>query len=152
MRNGILVAGATALLAAAPALAHHSYAMFDLARPTVVEGSVARLEWRNPHTFLWIYVQKPDRPGEYDLYSFENGPVGLLTRLGWNKDMFRVGEPVAVQYFPLRDGRTGGHLVRVVRSDGSEVAGDKFAPGASALLEQGPLDIRPGAATQESAR
>lgn len=155
MKKDLLVAGATALLVASAAQAHHSYAMFDPKRPTLIEGTVAKLEWRNPHTFLWIYASKPGKPGkpgEYELWSFENGSVSLLSKLGWRKDGFRTGEPVIVQYFPLRDGRNGGYLLRVVRADGSELHGDRYVPGAEAVLDAGPLNVRPGATAGEAAR
>ena len=62
-------------LAAPPvAMAHHSYAMFDASRSVTVRGTVARLEWRNPHVYLWVYVPRPGGDG-HDLYGFENGGV-----------------------------------------------------------------------------
>jgi len=110
-------------------LAHHSYTMFDTAQSTVVTGSVARLEWVNPHVFLWIYAERPGEPGKYDLYAFEAGSVGSLTRAGWTKDMFAVGEKLSVHYFPLKDGRTGGQLFKAVRADGTQVT-DPFSAQA----------------------
>lgn len=98
------------MLAAGTAPAHHSYTMFDLRQPALVEGTVAKREWRNPHPFLWIYAKKPDKSGEYDLWSFENGPVGIMQRMGWSRNTFQAGEPVVVQYFPARDGRKAGYM------------------------------------------
>lgn len=115
---------AVALLACArPVLSHHSYAMFDMLKSAEVSGTVAKLEWVNPHTFVWVYVKKPDKPGEFDLYAFENGAIGALTRYGWSKDVLKVGEKVRVQYTPLRDGRNGGFLIKLVREDGTELVG-----------------------------
>jgi len=116
---------------ASPALAHHSYSMFDMTKSVFVEGTVAKVEWVNPHTFVWLYVEKADTPGKYDLYAFENGPINMLTRTGWTKDSLRVGEKVTVQYFPLKDGKTGGSFVKAIHSDGKELVGDKFAPGVA---------------------
>jgi hypothetical protein len=113
------------------ALAHHSYSMFDLSKSVFVSGTLAKHEWVNPHTFVWLYVEKPGKPGEYDLYAFENGPITMLMRHGWTKDTLRVGEKLTVQYFPLKDGRTGGSFVKAIHEDGVESIGDEFAPGVS---------------------
>lgn len=137
------LAAFAAWLLAMPALAHHSYAMFDLTQSATVEGTVAKLEWKNPHTFVWIYVKKPGKAGGYDLWGFENGPTGLMQRQGWTGDSLKPGEKIIVQYFPLRDGRTGGHFVRAVRVDGSELAGDPYAPGVGKELAKGKLGRAP---------
>jgi Family of unknown function (DUF6152) len=118
-------------LGAAPALAHHSYSMFDTTKSVFVKGSVAKVEWVNPHTFVWLYVEKKDKPGAFDLYAFENGPITMLMRAGWTKDTMRVGENVTVQYFPLKDGRAGGSFVKAIHEDGTESIGDQFAPGVA---------------------
>jgi hypothetical protein len=100
----------------------------------VVQGSVAKLEWVNPHVFVWIYVRKPDGQDAYDLYAFENGPIGMLTRYGWTKNAFKIGEKVSVQYFPLKDGRTGGYFIKATRVDGTVLVGDPYAPGVAKEL------------------
>lgn len=140
-RLAICLVIATGLSGAA--MAHHSYAMFDLKKSATVEGTVAKLEWKNPHSFVWVYVKKPDKPGEYDLWGFENGPTGLMQRQGWKPDSLKAGEKIVVQYFPLRDGRTGGHFVRAVRADGSELIGDPYAPGVGKELAKGKLAQSP---------
>lgn len=117
--------------------AHHSYSMFDMREPIVVQGTVAKIEWTNPHVFIWVYVKSPGKPGAYDLFSFENSPVNFLVRLGWTKDSLKPGEKVTVQYFPLRDGRAGGFFIKAVRLDGSELNGSPTGPGVAAVLEQG---------------
>jgi hypothetical protein len=121
------------------AFAHHTYAMFDAREPLVVRGSLAKLEWRNPHSFVWLYVRKPDKPAEYDLWSFESDPITLMQRNGWTKGAVRPGDKVTVQYFPLRDGRNGGYLIRLALPDGVELPGDRHAPGVAAALDKGPL-------------
>lgn len=112
--------------------------MFDTTKSVFVEGTVAKIEWVNPHTFVWLYVQKADKPGEYDLYGFENGPINMLTRNGWTQDSLRAGEKLTVQYFPLKDGRTGGSFVKAIHADGTELVGDKFAPGVADAAKQAP--------------
>lgn len=116
------------------ALAHHSYALFK-ADTATVQGSIAKLEWVNPHTFLWVYVPRAGSSSEYDLYAFENGAPNVLAQRGWSKDMFNVGESVSIEYWPLKDGRTGGHLTSVTRSDGSVLKGVGGPRGAEGNLD-----------------
>ena len=111
------------LVGAATAAAHHSYAMFDGTRMVNVVGTVAKIEWTNPHVFVWVYVANAERESGYDLYAFENGPPSALARVGWSKTMFAVNEPVTIEYWPLLDGRTGGHFASATRADGSVVRG-----------------------------
>ena len=115
------------------ALAHHSYAMFDGSRTLTVSGTIAKLEWMNPHVFVWVYVRNANTPGGYDLYAFENGSTNVLTRMGWSKEAFKVGEKVSVDYWPLKDGRTGGHFVKATRADGRVLPG-AGGPGAAPIV------------------
>jgi hypothetical protein len=99
--------------------AHHSYAMFDTSKGTLtVSGTVAKLDWKNPHAFVWVYVPSQATPGKYDLWAFENGSPSVLSRLGWSKDLLKAGEKITVEYWPLRDGRPGGHCEKATLSDG----------------------------------
>ena len=100
------------------ALAHHSYAMFDTTHTGKVAGTVAKLEWMNPHAFLWVYVPKPDTAGAYDLWGFENGSPSVLQGYGWSKDVLKAGDKIDVEYWPLRDGSIGGHCEKVTFTDG----------------------------------
>jgi hypothetical protein len=136
MRLAVATGCAISGLFPGAASAHHSYAMFDMRQPSLVQGTVAKIEWTNPHVFIWLYVKKRDKPGQFDLFSFENAPVNFLMRWGWTKHSLKPGEKIAVQYFPLRDGRSGGYFIKAVRVDGSELDGDAFAPGVAAVLEQ----------------
>jgi hypothetical protein len=134
------------LAAAAGAAAHHSYAMFDGARLSTVTGSVAKLEWTNPHVFLWVYVPSSSSATGYDLYAFENGSPNVLAQRGWSKTSFAPGDPIAVTYWPLTDGRTGGHFAVATRADGSVMrgaGGPGGSPDASATGEAPPAP-RPG--------
>jgi hypothetical protein len=137
-----IAAAAAALicLGSSMALAHHSYAMFDLSKSVFVNGTLAKHEWVNPHTFVWLYVEKFDQPGKYDLYAFENGPITMLMRNGWTKETLRVGEKLTVQYFPLKDGRMGGSFVKAIHADGTESIGDEFAPGVAEASKLKPAE------------
>ena len=111
------------------ASAHHSYSMFDLKNRATITGTVAKLEWSNPHVFVWVYV--PNAKGAYDLYGLEAGAVTLLTRYGWTKDTIKSGEKVTVEYFPLKDKRPGGAFIKLTHADGTVTRNEPFAPGGT---------------------
>ena len=115
--------GVLGFAAVTTAAAHHSYAMFDGTRTLKVTGTVAKIEWTNPHVFVWVYVRNDARESAYDLYAFENGAPNALARGGWSKTMFAADEAVTIEYWPLFDGRTGGHVVSVTRGDGTVLRG-----------------------------
>jgi hypothetical protein len=121
--------GFTASVWMLPAMAHHSYAVFDLKKRLTVAGTVAKFEWTNPHSYLWVYVPRPGNPKEYDLYGFENGSPTMMSRQGWTKSVLKAGDQVSIEYSPLKDGRQGGHLARVTFADGRVLRGDPMAPG-----------------------
>jgi hypothetical protein len=129
---GIGVLAAWLLACSQAALAHHSYAMFDASRKATVSGTIAKLEWMNPHAFVWLYVPHDSPSGHFDLYAFENGSVNALTRLGWSATTLRAGDKITVEYWPLKDGRLGGH-------------GDKFTlPDGRVLYSAGGPDAKDG--------
>src|SRR5262249_39740954 len=123
-------------LFAASAAAHHSYAMFDGSQTLTVNGTVAKLEWMNPHVFVWVYVPNPKAKDGYDLYAFENGSPNVLTRLGWSRTVLTVGEKISVEYWPLKDGRNGGHFLKATRAQGQVLVG---AGGPNAFKGQDTL-------------
>jgi hypothetical protein len=105
------------------AQAPHSYAMFDSSATRKVRGTIAKLEWVNPHVFLWIYVPKPGGARGHDLYAFENGSPSVLSGRGWSPGLFKAGERITVEYWPLRSGRNGGHVEKVDLANGRTLVG-----------------------------
>lgn len=105
------------------AFAHHSYAVFDPVKVETVEGTIAKLEWTNPHVFVWVYVPRPGDPRNHDLYAFENGSPNVLERMGWGRTVFKAGEPICISFAPLRDGRKGGHWIIATLADGRTLKG-----------------------------
>jgi hypothetical protein len=135
---------ALAIGIASGAAAHHSYAMFDGSRTVTVTGTVAKIEWMNPHVFIWLYV--PNTSGGFDLYAFENGSPNVLTRRGWSKSTFSQGEKLSVTYWPLLDGRPGGHFAVATRVDGTFVraaGGPGGAVDASDVIPAPPAPSAP---------
>src|SRR5882757_11417103 len=111
----MLAAGAM-LLAAAPASAHHSFAMFDPQHPAQLEGTVKSWEFTNPHSWLVLMVMKGDTPVEY---SIEGSSVNTLVRQGFGPHTFSPGEKLSVTISPLKSGDNGGALVKAVKADGT---------------------------------
>jgi hypothetical protein len=108
-----------AILAGAPALAHHSFAMFDLSQHVLVEGRVTDWNYNNPHS--WLLIEGLDENGAKQTWSFEGAAPVHATRQGVTGDTFKKGEAVRVVASPLRDGRRAGAMCFVVKEDASIV-------------------------------
>lgn len=125
---------AAGMLLATNVLGHHSYSMFDNTRRLTVSGTVASHEWKNPHTYIWVYVPSAQEPGKEQLYGFENGSPSAMRKGGWSRDSLRENDRITVEYVPLRDGRTGGHCARVTLANGQVLTCDgigRYPPGKS---------------------
>lgn len=122
-------------------LAHHSYAMFDTSKHATVIGTVAKLEWINPHVYVWMYVPSKNEAGKYDLYAFENGSINALTHLGWNATVLKAGDKITLDYWPLKDGRLGGHVDKAKLADGRVLLGAGAASGAPGKAPRPELDL-----------
>jgi hypothetical protein len=122
--NKILIGAAIALsmtaAGAAPALAHHSFAMFDFQASKTVTGTVEQFDWTNPHTFIWLQVPTGAN-GATERYGFEGMSPNYLGRRGWSKTTLKPGDKVTVTYHPLKDGSKGGTYQKVMLSDGKEL-------------------------------
>lgn len=120
-----------ALAAAAPAFAHHSFAMYEPTKTLTLKGTVKTFQWTNPHVVIWILVQ-PDDGGAAQEWSIETTSPGVLTRGGWTRQSIKTGDRVSVTFSPLRDGSHGGGLNSVTLLDtGQKLTGSfgKEAPG-----------------------
>lgn len=111
------LAGLAAGLFAVPALAHHSFAMFDAETTLVLEGTVVEFQWTNPHS--WLQVEVTDDAGETVEWSLEMGSPGGLARSGWRPRTVVPGNEVTVSVHPLRDGEPGGQILTVTLPDGT---------------------------------
>jgi hypothetical protein len=90
-------------LAASPASAHHSAAVFDMSKQISVQGTVEKWLWANPHSWLYLRVVKSD--GSQEVWGFEAGSTGMLARSGWNAADMKPGDKVTVSASPQRDGQ-----------------------------------------------
>ena len=95
-RLAILLASVS-FAAGAPLFAHHSFAAeFDITRPVTLVGSVTKIEWTNPHAYLFIDVKDP-QTGAVTNWEIEMGSPNGLTRLGWTRTMLKPGDGVTVE-------------------------------------------------------
>jgi hypothetical protein len=130
------LAGISAALLAAPALAHHAFAMFDSSKVVYMSGTVKQFELVNPHA--WLHVSVVNDKGDTSTWSFEGGSVSQLVSLGW-KDSFRPGDRIEVGFRPLKDGSRGGQLMSAKLDSGQKLCSNMgcgeaigFVPPATA--------------------
>ncbi len=98
---GVLMA-ATLLSAALPVLAHHSMsAEFDSTKPVTVTGVVTKLDWMNPH--IWVYVNVKGEDGKIAKWQFEGGPPNSLRRNGWTRNALKEGDTVTIEGIRAKD-------------------------------------------------
>jgi hypothetical protein len=95
------------VLAAAPALAHHSFAMFDFDKVVTLKGTVKEFQWSNPHVILWVETD-PVGSEAPTLWSAELTSPGNLIRNGWTRQSLKPGDKIELEVNPLRDGKHGG--------------------------------------------
>jgi Family of unknown function (DUF6152) len=107
---------------ALPALAHHSVqAVFDIHKTVTVTGTVAKVEWINPHSYLTVNVKGAD--GQIQKWAFELGGQAALRRAGMSRadrGGLKPGDEVTVSALPARDGSTNGALRELKLADGRD--------------------------------
>ncbi|HEY2634970.1 MAG TPA: DUF6152 family protein [Steroidobacteraceae bacterium] len=116
---------AAAMCAAAPAGAHHSFAMYEPTKTLTFKGTIKSFQWTNPHVVVWILVQ-PEGGGAAQEWSLETTSPGVLTRNGWTRQSLKAGDRVSVTLSPLRDGSRGGSLNSVTLLDTGQTLIPKF--------------------------
>ena len=107
------------LLMGAGALAHHAYtAEFDLDKPVKMTGTLTRLEWTNPH--IWLYLEVKDDTGKVTTWGFSASPPGMLTRRGITKNSLKIGEMLTISGHRAKDGSNNASGNVVVFADGRD--------------------------------
>ena len=110
--------------AAVPAIAHHAFAAeFDSSKPILLKGKFTKMDWINPHSWMWFDIIYPD--GKVVNCGAECLPPNGLYRNGWRKDTLKVGDEVEVQGFAAKDGSTRMWASRVswVNQGGQQIFG-----------------------------
>ena len=118
-----------ALPGAAPMAAHHAFAAeFDVNQPVKVHGTITKIEWVNPHA--WLYVDVKDADGKVVNWHFELGPPNALIRLGWKKDAIPAGLEVDISGFRAKNGEAVGNGRSIILPDGRELFSGGSGPGS----------------------
>jgi hypothetical protein len=112
------------LLSCSVAVAHHSFAMFDLGKDFTVEAVVKEIQFTNPH--VWLQIMVADDKGVPVEWSIESGAPGMMLRNGWKPSTLKPGDKVTLTMHPLKNGKPGGSLVSVKVPDGRTLG-----PGAT---------------------
>ena len=116
----VLTAAALALgvcLYAVPLVAHHAFAAeFDKDKPVTLVGTVTKIEWVNPHT--WIHMDVKGKDGKVVTWRIEGGAPNALMRRGWNRNSIKVGEQITVDGFLAKDGSPTANGSQVKTADG----------------------------------
>ena len=114
------IAAVALLLAGAPALAHHSFsAEFDANKPVELKGTVVKVEWINPHTWIHIDVKQPD--GSVQRWMIEGGTPNTLLRRGLTRESLPAGTEVVVDGYRAKNGSNRANGRDVQFPDGKKL-------------------------------
>ena len=102
--------------ASAPALAHHSYAMFDMTKTVTLDATITQFKWQNPHSFIEADVKVPDGS---EHWAIEMTAPNNLVQEGWKRTTVKPGDHVTIFVHPLRNGDKGGSFASVKLADGT---------------------------------
>jgi hypothetical protein len=117
-----------------PALAHHSYAAYDLNQTRTLEGTVETFHWSNPHSRFTL-VLEPHGRGEPIKWNIITSSPAILKRFGWTRASLKPGDRVSVLCNPMTDGSHGGRLHTVVLLDTGQVLRTKLSADAQEKIE-----------------
>jgi hypothetical protein len=99
----VVLAGVGVLSVGAPLFAHHAFsAEFDATRPIKFQGTVTKVEWINPHT--WVHVAVKGANGTSEEWMIEGGTPNTLFRRGITKDSLKAGAEIVVDGYQAKDG------------------------------------------------
>lgn len=136
LRRVLLALGVSGMLvAASQSSAHHAFAAeFDADQPIDLKGSVTRIKWVNPHSWLFFDVKAAD--GSVTNWGVEFGAPNQLAKIGLKKSDVAVGTEVHIKGYRSKNGGPFGYSVIVTFADGRtfQTGGAQDAPARTAAL------------------
>ena len=121
----------TMALFLAPVFAHHSFeAEYDDKKPVSLKGEVYKLDWTNPHIWIWIDVKGDN--GKVARWSCEGGNPNSLRRSGWKRDTLKAGDQITIDGFAAKDGTNTCNGRSVKFADGKRLFAGSSGDGAPA--------------------
>jgi len=123
------VAMAIAVLASAPSVAHHSYALFEGAGTRSLDGVVESFSWVNPHVSFKILVT-PGAQSKLEGWNIESHSPSILRRYGWASGSLTPGMRVRILCIPARDGSHACRLLTALLLDSGRTLSTKLANAA----------------------
>lgn len=124
-----LVVLMTGILAAVPAVAHHSFAAeFDFKKAVSLDGTVTKVDWINPHARVYMDVKEAD--GKVSNWECELGSPNTLMHKGWNRNSLKPGDQITVSGFLAKDADKVANAREVKLANGKKVfAGSEYSEG-----------------------
>jgi hypothetical protein len=121
VKRQVLLLCAALFAVAVPTLAHHSFGVnFDANKPVTITGVVTSIDWRNPHTHLFLDVK--DDSGKVVNWKLEGYPPNVLARTGWKRDVtVKVGDTITIFGWRARDGSPFAHLREATLASGKRL-------------------------------
>jgi hypothetical protein len=128
LRGGVLI-GALMLMSAAALSAHHSFAAeFDANQPVQLKGTVVKVEWINPHTWIHLDVKKSD--GSMERWMIEGGTPNTLLRRGLTKNSLPEGTELVVDGYKAKNGSNRANGRDLTFTDGRKLFMGSSGTGA----------------------
>jgi hypothetical protein len=129
VRHAAVAAAIGLLLAIPPVWAHHSFAAeYDGNKPITIKGTVNKVDWVNPHS--WVRVDVVGADGKVEQWACETAPPNILYRQGWRKDSLKPGDQVTIDGFPAKDSSNTMNARSVTLANGRKMFAGSATDGS----------------------
>jgi len=134
MRIRIALSILALTLGGASAWAHHSFAAeYDANKPITLKGTFTKMDWVNPHS--WVYLDVKNADGKVENWAAETAPPNGLYRRGWRKSSLKEGDQITVEGFMAKD---GSHTINARSLTTAE--GKRLFAGSSGAADPTPAE------------